>query len=116
MNAKGRPTVCTRGHRFYKSGDRPVCPRCWPGYYRKRPQGEFPAGLSAPALRALRNAKITTLNRLAAHTEAEVLSLHGMGPSSMPKLRAALKAKKLSFKAGTRPKSPKTSRTRRRAR
>ena len=31
---KGKLTICTRGHSFYKSSDRPVCPKCWPGRYK----------------------------------------------------------------------------------
>ncbi len=33
---KGRMTACSRGHRFLKSKERPVCPVCWPGRYRKQ--------------------------------------------------------------------------------
>jgi hypothetical protein len=90
--------ICSRGHRFYKSSDCPVCPMCWAGYYRKKNQGDFPNFLSAPALRALLNAKITNLSKLATYTEASILQLHGMGPASLPKLRAALKVKGLFFK------------------
>jgi DNA repair protein RadC len=46
--------------------------------------------LSAPARRALEGAGLTTLAKLAKTTEREILALHGMGPASMPKLRAAL--------------------------
>lgn len=28
--------MCSRGHGFDKSSDFPVCPKCWPGYYKKR--------------------------------------------------------------------------------
>jgi hypothetical protein len=94
-----RLIVCSRGHKFYKSSDRPVCPSCWPGYYRKKLQNDLPPTIAAPALRALLNAKITSLASLAKHTEQEVLALHGMGPSSLPLLRKALRAKKLSFAA-----------------
>jgi len=59
---------------------------------------EFPKNLSAPALRALLHAKITTLQKLATKTEEEVLSLHGMRPSSLPKLRMALQREGLKFK------------------
>lgn len=90
--------ICSRGHRFKKSSDCPVCPICWPGFYKKKAAGGLPTALSAPALRALLNANITTLNTLSKHTVAEISELHGMGPSSIPKLRAALKAKGLSFK------------------
>ena len=36
--------------------------------------------------------------RLASHSEKEILNLHGMGPSSIPKLKAVLKQAGLSFK------------------
>ncbi len=90
--------ICSRGHVFYKSSDCPVCPKCWSGYYRERNKGDFPDKLSAPALRALLNTGIHNLSQLAKHTESEILSLHGMGPSSMPLLRKALRAKRLKFK------------------
>lgn len=36
---RGRPlketTFCSRGHVFKKSAKRPVCAKCWPGYYKK---------------------------------------------------------------------------------
>lgn len=98
MAAKnGAKKTCSRGHVFYKSSDCPVCPVCWAGYYTKNGnKGDLPK-LGAPAVRALMNAKITTLTKLATYTEKEILALHGMGPSSIPKLRAALKKKKLSF-------------------
>ena len=57
------------------------------------------AGLSAPARRALENQGIKGLKDLAARSEKEILALHGMGPSSLPKLRKALKAAGLSFRA-----------------
>lgn len=90
--------VCSRGHKFYKSSDCPVCPKCWSGYYRKTISHEFPETLSSPALRALLNAKIRTLSQLSKHTKEEVLALHGVGPSTIPKLKAALTAKGLAFK------------------
>lgn len=31
--------VCSRGHEFVKSREFPVCPKCWPGYYKKRVKG-----------------------------------------------------------------------------
>lgn len=30
------PKVCSRGHKFIKSKDFPVCPKCWPGRYIKK--------------------------------------------------------------------------------
>ncbi len=54
--------------------------------------------LSAPATRALQNAKILTLKQLSRWTEKDLLNLHGIGPSSIPPLRNALKRRGLSFK------------------
>lgn len=54
--------------------------------------------LVAPARRALENNGITSLQELSKFTEKEILKFHGMGPSSMPKLRAALKEEGLSFR------------------
>jgi len=56
-------------------------------------------GLSAPALRALKSNKITTLKKLAGRTEKEVLSLHGIGISSIPPIRRALRAAGLAFRS-----------------
>ena len=61
-------------------------------------QHDLPVTISAPVLRALLGAKITSLAKLARLREADVLKLHGIGPTALPKLRRALKAKKLEFK------------------
>ena len=55
--------------------------------------------ISAPARRALEHNGITTLQQLAQYSEAEILQFHGMGPASIPTLRAALEAKRLKFKS-----------------
>ena len=90
--------VCARGHTFYKSSDCPMCPQCWSGYYRKKVQHDLPSTISAPALRALLGARINSLVNLAKYTEKEILTLHGVGPSSIPKLKRALQSKQLSFR------------------
>lgn len=54
--------------------------------------------LGKPAQRALINAGILTPKQLAKKTRAEIAALHGMGPSSFPKLEAALKAEGLTFR------------------
>lgn len=65
---------------------------------------EFPSDtlrfpfLGAPARRALERAGIHTLAQLAQYTEKSILALHGVGPSSLPKMRAALKNEKLTFR------------------
>lgn len=56
-------------------------------------------GLSAPARRALVNAGLLSLGDLARVTERQLLSLHGFGPSSLPKLRFALVQDGTSFAA-----------------
>lgn len=55
--------------------------------------------ISQPAHRALAGAGIKTLAQLARRTEAEVLALHGIGPSALPILNKALKTRGLAFKA-----------------
>lgn len=54
--------------------------------------------LSKPAQRALINAGLTKLSRLAAKSEKQILELHGFGPSSLPKVRRALAERGLKFK------------------
>ena len=55
--------------------------------------------LSAPAHRALAGAGITSLAEVSQHTEAEIAKLHGVGPTIIVALRAALAEKGLAFKA-----------------
>ena len=62
----------------------------------------LPEGLAQPALRALASAGIARLDQLAKVSEGEIAKLHGMGPSGIKLLRAALAAKGLSFKPATR--------------
>ena len=90
--------TCPEGHQFFKSSDCPTCPVCEAA---RKPKDSFLTLLAAPARRALENNGIKTLKQLAAYSEAEILKLHGMGPGSMPKLRAALEAAGLSFKKST---------------
>ena len=94
--AKKNLRICVKGHRYYKSSDCPVCPFC---AQEEKPTDGFLSKLSAPARRALQNSGVTTAEQLSGFTEAEILALHGMGPSSIPKLIAALRDKGLSFKS-----------------
>jgi|SRR5215217_3631409 len=87
--------TCKNGHTYFKSSDCPVCPVC---EQEREPESAFLVLLSAPARRALEHNGIITLDKLAKHTEADVLKLHGMGPASLPVLRKALAEKKLGFK------------------
>jgi DNA-directed RNA polymerase alpha subunit len=87
--------VCPKGHTYYKTSDCPVCPVC---EQECKPANGFLAQLSAPARRALENKGITTVKQLAKFSKKEILSLHGMGPASLPKLIHALKKAGLNFK------------------
>lgn len=59
---------------------------------------DFMKDLSAPARRALENAGILTLKKLSGFTEKEILGLHGIGPSSIPRLKKELQGAGLTFK------------------
>ncbi len=87
--------TCSNGHQYYKSSDCPTCPHC---ENERKPQHGFLALLPAPARRALENKGIFTLEQLAEHSKKEILALHGMGPSSIPKLQKALNEAGLQFK------------------
>lgn len=95
MSAKGTLRICDKGHRYYKSSDCPVCPLC---EKEKAPEEGFLSLLSAPARRAMEHNGIRTLEQLAAYTEEELLQFHGLGKSSIPRLRSALEKEGLDFK------------------
>lgn len=86
---------CDAGHRFFRSGSCPVCPLC---------EGEiqlenaFLALLVRPARSALVKEGILKLEQLACYSEKEILKLHGIGPASLPAMRAELAKIGLSFK------------------
>jgi hypothetical protein len=58
----------------------------------------FSTIIAAPAQRALKNASIETLEQLSEYSENEILQFHGMGKSSIPKLKNALSIFGLKFK------------------
>lgn len=87
--------ICEKGHQFFKSSDCPTCPVC---EQENRPQDGFLSLLPAPARRALENNNIHTLDELSKFSEAEILKLHGMGKTSIPKLQKVLSDVGLSFK------------------
>lgn len=91
--------TCPKGHTFYKSSDCPTCPTC--EKERKDRNGVF-ASLAAPARRALENEGIKTVEQLSNYTENEILSFHGMGKSSLPKLQQLLTEKNKTFKKDKR--------------
>ncbi len=65
---------------------------------RNKDKSGFLFLIPAPARRALENAKITSLKKLSLHSEEEILKLHGMGKSSIPKLKDVLAASGLAFR------------------
>ncbi|UZD22098.1 RNA polymerase alpha subunit C-terminal domain-containing protein [Algoriphagus halophytocola] len=87
--------TCKKGHQFFKSSDCPTCPIC---ENERKPTTGFMAKLSAPARRALESKQIDSVDKLSTFSEKEILALHGMGKSSIPKLKAALEEKGLAFK------------------
>ncbi|MFE7800709.1 hypothetical protein [Nocardia sp. NPDC057440] len=58
---------------------------------------DLPGKLGRPAERALAAAGIQRLSDLTAWTERDVAALHGVGPTAIVKLRAALAANNLTF-------------------
>ena len=55
--------------------------------------------LSAPARRALSAAGYTRLEQLAQASESELKQLHGMGPTAIDALAAALRERGLTFRS-----------------
>lgn len=53
--------------------------------------GDLPPSIGKPATRALANAGLTTLARIAKLSDAELLALHGVGPKAIRLLREASK-------------------------
>ena len=92
-----QPTLrtCSKGHQHYKTTDCPTCPVC---EKENAPAEGLLSMLGAPARRALEREGITTAKKLSGWREKELLKLHGVGPSSIPKLKEALQQAGLSFK------------------
>ncbi|QCR32278.1 RNA polymerase alpha subunit C-terminal domain-containing protein [Lysinibacillus sp. SGAir0095] len=95
MTVKKSLRVCDKGHRYYKSSECQSCPTC---NKENKPKSGFLSKLSSPARNALIHEGIDTLQKLAKYTEREILSLHGIGPASLPILRTSLEEEGLTFK------------------
>ncbi len=95
MAAKNNLKTCKNGHHFFKSSDCPTCPVC---EKERKPKDNFLSLLGAPARRALERENIRTLDDLSKYSEKEILALHGIGKSSIPKLQEVLLEKGLTFK------------------
>ncbi len=87
--------TCKKGHKYYKSSDCRTCPVC---EALCQPRDGFLSLLSAPARRALKAVGVTSPEQVSAFSERELLALHGLGPSVISKLKAALTAKQLTLK------------------
>lgn len=90
--------TCDKGHQYYKSTDCPSCPVC---DQENKPKEGFLSKLSAPARNALLHEGIDTVEKLSKYTEKAILQLHGIGPASLPVMRASLEAEGLSFQPAT---------------
>src|SRR5690606_31261646 len=92
-----KPTLktCKKGRKLYKCSGCPIWPIC---EKERKPKDSFLSLLGAPARRALENEGITALEQLSAYTEKDILALHGIGKSTLPKLNEALTTAGLSFK------------------
>jgi predicted flap endonuclease-1-like 5' DNA nuclease len=64
-----------------------------------RSSDDLPAAIGKPALRALHSAGIQTLAQVARRSEAELASLHGVGPKALGILKSALAQRGASFRA-----------------
>jgi predicted RecB family nuclease len=95
MESKKILKTCKNGHKFYKSSDCPTCPIC---EEERKPKDNFLSLIVAPARRALENNGITTLEHLSENTEKEILDLHGMGKTTIPKLKQLLAENNLTLK------------------
>ena len=60
--------------------------------------GNFPPGVSRPALRALLSAGYRDLDSLTKARKADGLALHGMGPKALGAIEAAMKERGLKFR------------------
>jgi uncharacterized protein YdhG (YjbR/CyaY superfamily) len=98
MDAKKNLKTCKKGHQFYKSSDCPTCPIC---EEERKPKDNFLSLIGAPARRALEREGITTLEILSTFSEKEILALHGMGKSTIPKLNDLLSKAGLLLKKRT---------------
>ncbi|SFM36653.1 RNA polymerase, alpha chain C terminal domain [Gracilibacillus orientalis] len=95
MAAEKKLKVCEKGHKYYKSSECRSCPTC---DKENKPKSGFLSKLSSPARNALIHEGIDTLEKLSKYTEKEILKFHGIGPASLPTMRASLEEEGLSLK------------------
>lgn len=86
---------CKNGHLVQKKSDCKSCPIC-----TKTEMKSLFESLSAPCQRALVTNNITSLEKLAQFSEKELLTFHGIGPTSIPKIKLLLSSHHLKLKHG----------------
>lgn len=79
--------TCKNGHTFERSSNCRVCPTC---SAKEHLNYEFLQQFSAPAQRALFRAGITSFEKLQGSSTKEIQSLHGIGPSTVKKIKELL--------------------------
>lgn len=87
--------TCKKRHHYFKTSDCPTCPIC---EQERKPQAGLLSQLSAPARRALESKGIKTVLDLSQYSIKEIKALHGIGPSSIPKLLEELKKHNVNFR------------------
>lgn len=95
METKKNLKTCKNGHQLFKSSDCPPCPIC---EEERKPKDSFLSNIGAPARRALERESIKTLTDLSKYSEKEILSMHGMGKTTIPKLQKILSENGLTFR------------------
>ncbi len=95
METKKVLKTCPKGHQYYKSSDCTTCPVC---EKERKPKDNFLSYLAAPARRALEREHIKTLKDLSNYSEKEILAFHGIGKTTIPKLKELLSNEGLTFK------------------
>jgi len=65
-----------------------------------RPVGDLPDAIGKTAARELSLNGITSLEDVSAHTEKELLAIHGVGPKAVRILGEALAGRGLEFRTG----------------
>lgn len=87
--------TCKNGHLINKKSTCKTCPKC--EKEQRNAKDEF-QGFSAPTKRALANAGISNIIQLQSFSKKELLSLHGLGKTSIPKVVQLLSKNGLKLK------------------
>ncbi len=86
--------TCENGHAFFKSSSCPVCPIC---ENLRKPTKGLLSMVGAPARRALESKNVFELYDLSKFQESEFLSWHGIGKSTVAKLKLKMKENGITF-------------------